>query len=149
MNDMLNAEAGNMEQLLADNSIESAEIEARPIDAQAQTRNTVVNGLSTDAEEEDRERERCSKREMCFVRESVLRRLNRIPRKRNNKGFCCFKNIHSLIPRRKRNNKGFSELWTCVLMCRFPTACAHQISPEWQWRLCDLFPFKSFYGPSY
>ena len=67
MNDMLSAEADNMEQLLADSCLERAVIEARPIDAQAQARNTVANGLSTHAEEEERARERANKREMCFV----------------------------------------------------------------------------------
>jgi hypothetical protein len=87
MNEMLNAEAGNMEQLPADSSVERAEIQARPIHAQAQARNTVANGLSTDAEEEERTRERASKREIFFVRESVLRRLNRIPRRGSDQSF--------------------------------------------------------------
>ncbi len=83
----INVEAGNMEQLPADSSVERAEIPARPIDAQAQARNTVANGLSTDAEEEERARERANKREIFFVREGVLRHLNRIPRRGSDQTF--------------------------------------------------------------
>ena len=76
-----------MEKPLTDSSAERVEIDDHPIDEQSQSRNTVANGLSTDAEEEERARERASKREICFVRESVLRRLNRLPRRGSDQSF--------------------------------------------------------------